>query len=175
MDISTLNAIIDKWQDYNAVYNPLRLMKERRANLGEKMGLRMFDLGQHFNNTLLRDGSTEHLYEAKQTILEVVQAIDDKGVICKVYRILYDSLEMAAAERMASILATGTTSSSEDLKRTKKELDAVLGEMKECKEYISKMKKRNWWQRLWNKDVDLCDINLLKVECKCPNRVAESK
>ncbi len=181
MEIRVINAIVEKWQSYNKVLTLWNLLEKRRLELGQTMRLREYDINQHLIYTLRDHGKNEQYAMAKETILEIVQAIDvtDKKLICNLYRSLYDELKSAKDFRYNELSVVQVNNSSadleKDLQRAKEEVEALLAEKKDREAYITKYKKRNWWQRLWNKDVDLCDINLLKVGCKCPNRVAESK
>ena len=174
MEIRVMNAVIEMWRSYNAVKEPLDKLNTKREVLGEvlgeQMGLRKFDIEQHLLNTLERNGKESNLAYARDTIIEVVGAIQDREIICKLYRTLYDILREVEKDRRGSIKAMNVSCSEEELQHAKEEVEALLAEKKDREAYITKYKKRNWWQRLWNIDVDLCDINLLKEECNCPNR-----
>lgn len=179
MEIRVINAIVEKWQSYNKVLTPWNLLEKRRLELGQTMRLREYDINQHLINTLRDHGEKEQYAMAKETILEIVQAIDitDKKLICNLYRSLYNELKSAKDFRYNELLAVQVSNSSadleKDLQRAKEEAEAAQSEVKAHREYIEKLKKRNWWQRLWNSDADMYDA--LYVSCKCPNRVAESK
>lgn len=170
MEIRVMNAVIDMWRAYNAVKEPLDKLNTKREVLGEQMGLRKYDIEQHLLCTLERDGKESNLAYARDTIIELVGVIQDREIICKLYRALYDILREVEKDRCGSIKAMNVSCSEEELQHAREEVEALLAEKKDREAYITKYKKRNWWQRLWNKDVDLCDINLLKVSCNCPNR-----
>lgn len=171
MEIRVMNAVIDMWRAYNAVKEPLDKLNTKREVLGQQMGLRKYDIEQHLLRTLERDEKESNLAYARDTIIELVGVIQDREIICKLYCVLYDILREVEEDRKGSIKAMNVSCSEEELQHEKDEVEALLAEKKVREAYITKYKKRNLWQRLWNIDVDLCDINLLKVECNCPNRV----
>jgi hypothetical protein len=164
MEIRVMNSVIDMWRAYNAVKEPLDKLNVKREVLGQMMGLRKFDIEQHLLNRLKDDRKESNLVYARDTIIEVVGAIQDREVTCKLYRALYDILCEVENNRMDNIRFMKITNVSEgvdgELQYAREEVEALLAEKKVREAYINLLKKRNWWQRLWNKDVDLCDINI---------------
>ena len=179
MEIRVINAIVEKWQSYNKVLLPWNLLEKRRLELGQTMRLAKYDINQHLINTLRDHGEKEQYAKAKETILEIVQAIDvtDKQLICNLYRGLYENLKSAKDFRFNEFSAIHVSNSSADLEKdlqiANERAEALVAELRTQVKYIERLKKRSWWQRLWNEDVELYEA--LNSECKCPNRVAESK
>lgn len=175
MEIRVMNAVIDMWRAYNAVKEPLDKLRVNREILGQMMGLRKFDIEQHLFNRLKDDRKESNLVCARDSIIEVVGAIQDREIICKLYQTLYDILCEVESDRMDNIRFMKIINVSEDVDRelqhAKEEVEALLAEKKDREAYITKYKKRGWWQRLWNKDVELFDdVDILNVSCGCRNR-----
>lgn len=154
-----MNAVIEKWRSYNAVKEPLDKLCKKRKELSEQMGLREFDVNQHLVRTLSSDGTDSQIKIAREHILEIVSTLEDRGVICELYRSLYNLLEVSKTIRYQDILAMKVSNSNAEVDFKISELtdavNALQAEKKVCDAYITKYKKRNWWQRLWNKDVDM--------------------
>ena len=159
MDISVMNAVIEKWRSYNAVKEPFDKLDLKRRALGQQMGLREFDVNQHLVRTLSSDGTDSQIKTAREHILEIVSTLEDRRVICELYRSLYNLLEVSKTIRYQDILAMKVSNSNAEMDFKISELtdavNALQAEKKVCDAYIAKYKKRSLWQRLWNKDVEL--------------------
>lgn len=152
-----VNTVIEKWMACRAVAEPLNSLQVKRFVLGNQFGLRDCDVNQHLIRTLLRDGEERHAKIAKEHITEILSKLNDKEVIFKVYGSLYDILNTTYKERDLSLTAVGATDNEAELNRLELACKALEREVEEHKEYIGKLKKRSWWQRLLNLDVDIYD------------------
>jgi hypothetical protein len=174
MEIRVINAIVEKWQSYNKVLTPWNLLEKRRLELGRSMLLRKADIDQHLINSLRNEKNEDVLAFAKDTIISVVQMVDatDRNLICNLFRSLYEELKFVKDCRYKDLTAVKMSSTSadleKDLQQANERADALAAELKTHIKYIERMKKRNWWQRLWDEDVDM--FAALNSECKCPNR-----
>lgn len=152
-----VNTVIEKWKACRAVAEPLNSLQVKRFVLGNQFGLKDYDIDQHLIRTLIRDGEERHAKIAKGNIVEVLSMLNDKEVIFKVYGSLYDILNTTYKERDLSLTAVGTTDNEAELNRLELACKALERELEVHKEYIGKLKKRSWWQRLLNWDVDMYD------------------
>lgn len=175
MEIHVVNTIVEKWKAYNKVLEPWKLLELRRLQLGRRMGLREYDINQHLINTLRDHGNEEQYASVKNTIVEIVQMIDptDKQLLCYLYHSLYEELKSVKEKRYGDLTFVKVSDDCADMEKelqiANERADALVAELRTQVKYIERLKKRSWWQRLWNKDVEMYEA--LNSECKCPNRV----
>ena len=157
MQVHVLNSCIDLWRSWCAVKEPLDTLRMKREVLGQQMRLRPCDIDQHLVNTMRREAGPKELQYAKETICEVLNKLNDRDVICDIYRSLFDILEKAEKDRKSSIMVFNVTNNTADvdakIQRLKEEAVAFQNEVIAHREHIERMKNRTWWQRLLNKDV----------------------
>ena len=152
-----INEVIKKWKACRAVVEPFSSLRVKRCVLGNQLGLREYDIDQHLINTLLRSGTEMHAKIAKEHIAEILSVIDDKEVIFKVYGSLHDILKAVCEDRDSDLSSIGMTDNEAEVNRLKLAYAVLEKEVEAHREYIGKMKKRSWWQRLLNWDVDMYD------------------
>lgn len=152
-----INEVVNKWKAYRAVAEPLGSLRIKRCVLGTQFGLRACDIDQHLINVLLRDGKERHAQTAKEHIAEVLSMTEDKEVIFKVYSSLHDILNAACKDRESDLSSIAMTDNEADVNRLELACASLERVLEVHKEYVSKLKKRSWWQRLLNLDVDMYD------------------
>ena len=115
MQVHVLNSCIDLWRSWCAVKEPLDTLRMKREVLGQQMRLRPCDIDQHLVNTMRREAGPKELQYAKETICEVLNKLNDRDVICDIYRSLFDILEKAEKDRKSSIMVFNVTNNTADV------------------------------------------------------------
>lgn len=150
-----MNSIVELWRWYNAVAEPLKEFRTQHEELGRRLSIR-YDTYQHLYNTLREKGSKGDTETARNIVLGVLLKIEDRDVICDIYKSIFTILNDTEKARLQRVLARNVTNSNADVDARIQELSLIAertkNELIALNTYTERLKRRTWWQRLLNKE-----------------------
>ena len=154
-----MDSIVELWRWYNAVAEPLKEFRTQHEELGRRLGRGLYDTYQNIYKTLREQGSKGDIETARNIALGVLLKIEDRDVICDIYKSIFTILNDTKKARHQKVLERNVTNSQADVDARIQELsrkaERVENQLIALNAYTERLKRRTWWQRLLNKGVVL--------------------